>query len=724
MAEQGPLSGRLLGNRYQLGVRLGTGGFADVYIGEHIHLKTQCAVKVLHTLLSGEDIEKFRDEARLVAHLEHPNILKVRDFDLEDSTPFLVMDYAPHGSLRQRHLRGERLPLSTLVSYVQQIADALQYAHDERVIHRDIKPENLLLGRSNNILLSDFGIAVVAQSASQQYTQGIAGTPAYSAPEQLLGRPHPASDQYALGIVIYEWLAGVLPFQGAPWEVISQHLYTPPSSLLDKVPGLAPAVEQVVFTALAKTPSERFKHVRAFATALASACQPAVAPTIPPPPAQPGPATGPTTPAVSPPIGTASWPPPGTSTVPDASSGSPLLSKRRPPSPVPGALPRGTTLVIYKPSEEPVPGDSSDRQQRDLKRWFALAWSPDGQRIACGSTWEYTYYVYGDGLHRVAGRVEVWDVITGKTLEVYSTGDFPFEGLFEIVWSPDGKYVVVLGQKALIWAWKAKKEIKRKVKEGIFRLREREVVESVEPLVETFGGYSHSSDPEISHPSVLLWSPDLSKVAALGYGARSGGTTGLQVVALREREPIVQKSVSARDCNGDAVAWSPDSTRIAWGTGNEIPVWDVRNPEQEGHHLLTYREHRSPVAAVSWSPDGKQIASRSEDGSGLLWDAERGQTLGTFTGPAEKIKDPSALQRVLFGTAISPDGTLKAIPTDDGIELQTVADGTTVFVYREHCSDKTAQHWSPEVKARAWSPDAARFAFARFDGKIYVLQAV
>ncbi|HWS84219.1 MAG TPA: hypothetical protein VN207_08165 [Ktedonobacteraceae bacterium] len=88
--------------------------------------------------------------------------------------------------------------------------------------------------------------------------------------------------------------------------------------------------------------------------------------------------------------------------------------------------------------------------------------------------------------------------------------------------------------------------------------------------------------------------------------------------------------------NGDTVAWAPDSARIAWGTGNEVPVWDVRSGQQEGNHLLTYREHHSPIVAVSWPPDGRQITSRSEDGNEQVWDADSGQTRTTFIVSAEK----------------------------------------------------------------------------------------
>src|SRR5690348_14218643 len=143
--------GQRLGN-YQLTRLLGEGGFAQVYLGEHIYLSTQAAIKVLNTQVTN-DLDLFRTEARTIARLVHPNIVRVLEFGVEDNTPFLVMDYAPGGTLRQRHPRGTLLPLPTVVSYVKQMAEALQYAHNEKLIHRDVKPENTLLGRSNEVLL-------------------------------------------------------------------------------------------------------------------------------------------------------------------------------------------------------------------------------------------------------------------------------------------------------------------------------------------------------------------------------------------------------------------------------------------------------------------------------------------------------------------------------------------------------------------------------------------
>ena len=213
--------GQQLGN-YRLVSLLGHGGFADVYLGEHVHLQTQAAIKVLHTQLASEDIEKFRNEALTIAHLVHPHIIRVLDYDVENSIPFLVMDYAPNGSLRDRHPRGTRLPPMVFMPYVRQVASALQYAHDQKLIHRDVKPENMLLGRNNEVLLSDFGIALVTQSSFSQSTEDVViGTMAYMAPEQIQGKARPASDQYALGVVVYEWLSGMKPFNGSYVEIVT-----------------------------------------------------------------------------------------------------------------------------------------------------------------------------------------------------------------------------------------------------------------------------------------------------------------------------------------------------------------------------------------------------------------------------------------------------------------------------------------------------------------------
>lgn len=255
--------------RYALLGKLGRGGFADVYLGEHIYLHTQVAVKIVRSF-DEFNVDTFLAEARLVAQLQHPHIIRVLDFDLEGETPFLVMDYAPNGTVRQRYPEGTPLEPRIVLEYVEQVAAALQYIHSQRLIHRDVKPENLLLGPDDEVLLSDFGISIAARRSIVR-TQAVVGTVAYMAPEQIRGRPCLASDQYALAVMVYEWLCGVRPFRGSPGRIARQHLYAQPPSLCERVRGLPPTVEQVVFRALAKNPRYRFESVQDFAWALSEA---------------------------------------------------------------------------------------------------------------------------------------------------------------------------------------------------------------------------------------------------------------------------------------------------------------------------------------------------------------------------------------------------------------------------------------------------------------------
>ncbi len=277
--------GQQLGN-YRLLRLLGSGGFADVYLGEHAYLNKPAALKVLHLRLDEQDTAQFLREAQTLAGLDHPHIVRVLDFAVQDGLPFLVMDYAVRGTLRTRHPAGTCVPLERIIAYVSQVASALQYAHDQRLIHRDIKPENMLLGAREEVLLGDFGLAMFTPHTLSMETQAMdsamAGTAPYLAPEQVQGKPRPASGQYALGVVVYEWLCGKRPFSGSPIEIAMQHLSIPPPSLCEQVPDLSPSVEKVVMCALAKEPALRFASVHDFAIALQHAHQEAMSPRSPP----------------------------------------------------------------------------------------------------------------------------------------------------------------------------------------------------------------------------------------------------------------------------------------------------------------------------------------------------------------------------------------------------------------------------------------------------------
>jgi len=232
-----------LGN-YRLVRLLGHGGFANVYLGEHIHLNTHAAIKLLHTSLTDDERAKFLEEARTIALLEHPHIVRVLEYGVEHETPFLVMNYAPGGTLRQLHPKGTRLPPATIVSYVEQVAEALQYAHDQKIVHRDVKPENMLLGRGNEVLLSDFGIAVIAHSTQSQALQEVGGTAPYMAPEQIQVASGSSDDTVqvwspsASGTLHYSGLTDSV--QAVAWSSDGQHLASGSSDQMVRVWDLSP----------------------------------------------------------------------------------------------------------------------------------------------------------------------------------------------------------------------------------------------------------------------------------------------------------------------------------------------------------------------------------------------------------------------------------------------------------------------------------------------------
>jgi len=260
-----------LGN-YWITRFLGRGGFADVYLGEHISLRRLAAIKVLNRRPTREKLERFWTEASITAELPHPHIVQIFDYDEESAPPFLVMQYARYRSLEAYH-RGERLPLDAIVSYVKQIAEALDYVHRRGIIHCDVKPSNILLDADDTVLVSDFGVAV----STDRYApipRIFGGTATYMAPEQYRGKPSPASDQYSLGIMVYEWLSGRPPFCGSSsYEITMRHAHDSPPPLWRTAPSTPHAVQSVVSRALEKDPYARFPSVGSFALALERACQ-------------------------------------------------------------------------------------------------------------------------------------------------------------------------------------------------------------------------------------------------------------------------------------------------------------------------------------------------------------------------------------------------------------------------------------------------------------------
>lgn len=675
--------GERLGN-YRLLRLLGQGGFAEVYVGEHIHLDTLAAIKVLHSRIDSDDVEHFRTEARTIARLVHPHIVRVLEYHIEGNTPFLVVDYAPNGTLRKRHARGVPVPLPAVVSYVKQIASALQYAHHQKVIHRDVKPENMLVGRHNEILLSDFGIALVAQSSRYYSTQGIqdlAGTIAYMAPEQIQSQACPSSDQYSLGVVVYEWLSGNRPFQGGFTEIAVKHTMVPPPSLREKIPALSPAIEEVVMRALAKDPKHRFATVQAFAAAFEQACLKET--------------TSSTT---------------FTGISPHGENGS--LSER---GSTPATFFTAVDLSPQPPATDPLPIEAQSPEQtiamdQALETAQISELPPRGvsrRLVLLGLAGAIITGTVGGGLawlaHLQAQPGTVNPSNNGTALYTYRGHS---DWVWSVAWSPNGKRIASASGDKTVQVWNA--------------------VGGGNPV--TYRGHTDSV-------YTAAWAPDGIRIASAGYDKT------VQIWNATDASSIYKYSG-----HSDwvwSVAWSPDGTHIASASGDKtVQVWNAAN----GSHLLTYRGHTASVYAVAWSPDGTHIASAGYDKTVQVWNATDGSPVYTYHPYAASIWSLAWSPDGKRIASAHDDKTVQVWDAIGGNHLY-IYYGHSDFVYAVAWSldgkriasageDKTAQVWDAvsgvhpyvysghtnSVRSVVWSPDSKLIASGSWDKTVQVWQ--
>jgi serine/threonine protein kinase len=255
---------------YRIEQLLGKSDLSEVFLAYNENDHSQVALKLLYGRWTGESAEKFQTQTAAFMKLDHPHIVPILDFGIQDDVAFLAMKYAPHGSLRQRYPKGTRIPLETVIHLVKQIVQALHYLHERGLVHRDIKPHNLLIGPNNEIMLSDFGATITSHSLSPIIAslREFEGTTPYAAPEQLQGKPSRSSDQYALGIMVYEWLSGEWPFNGSFYEITHQHLFVAPPSFKESGLYCPENVEKVILRTLEKDKAKRFPSVKRFAEEL------------------------------------------------------------------------------------------------------------------------------------------------------------------------------------------------------------------------------------------------------------------------------------------------------------------------------------------------------------------------------------------------------------------------------------------------------------------------
>ena len=261
---------------------LARGGMAEVYLGTHLTLERPVAIKLLHSHIEEDPslLERFHREARVVAGLRHPNIVQIYDFDTTDGHPYIVMEYFKGPTLatylRGLHARNELIPPHQIARLLKVLTSALDYAHEQGVIHRDIKPGNIMLHKkgteisldeplTNDVeaILTDFGLVRMAHAATQTASGTVSGTPAYMSPEQAQGeKTDHRTDIYSLGVVLYEMLAGRVPFEAdSTLSVLYMHIHNTPAPIR----GISSEVQAVMNRALAKKPADRYQTSREMA---------------------------------------------------------------------------------------------------------------------------------------------------------------------------------------------------------------------------------------------------------------------------------------------------------------------------------------------------------------------------------------------------------------------------------------------------------------------------
>lgn len=721
-------SGQQLGN-YRLVRRLGRGGAAEVYLGEHIFLKTQAAIKVLLSSLSQQDMPAFLREARLIAGLAHPNIIRVLDFGVHDETFFLVMEYAPNGTLRRRYPGGVPQNPASIAPLVRQIADALQYAHDLHIIHCDIKPENMLLGKDNRVLLSDFGISIVLQTLSTQQAHEIVGTIAYMAPEQFEGKPQRASDQYSLAVAAYEWLGGERPFQGSLAAVSNQHLSALPPLLSEKIPGFAPEIDEVLRTAMAKDPGQRFSSMQAFARAFEQAC--GVSPASFAVPIAPG--SGVTTqPDLSSLLNASPWSPtvPNESAVPGGQSAALPWSPTVPDKSAapanqgqsgvdvtlaPRPLPRVETINPYPPELALLAGPS-------LPPSGGIVASPPSQPGMPAGSSQFSQGVSAYPVQQVASTKS--QGVSRRALLAGLGGAVAVGALATLALSGKLSFLLV-NQIGPGSATPTHNPAKR-----------------AEP--------THTPTPTPSVPvgtTLLVYTGHSDQVTDVSWSP----AVALTVASSSMDQSVTIWNASAgnteqrhqQDGQLYALAWSPDGRYLASaGSSATIEVWDTMTNQV----VATCTGHTQSIFGLAWSPDGRRIVSASQDHTAQVWNPLTGTPLVSFTGHVDtvwvvewspngrsiasgsvdgtvQIWNPNSAARTQIYTASSavralawsPDGRSLASGGDNAIvQVWQVATAGVFATYRGHQS---------VVEAVQWSRDGSRVASASKDHTVQIWQA-
>lgn len=673
--------------RYRLRQSLGKGSFGEVFYAEDIQFEPPRAVafKLLHPQYTSDPQvrEDLKREAGVLARFDHPNILGVLDFGINEEIAFIVMELAQGGSLARR-LRPDPtkppvpIPLFEVANYLDQIADALDEAHTQGLVHRDIKPQNILLDRRGRILVADFGLAtaVTGSSSSVLVDTSGSGTPLYMAPEQWQGRAGRASDIYSLGAVLYQMLAGQPPFQGNQYELFGQHFNSPVPRLSERAPGLSypPALDEVIGLAMTKDPRQRIRPARELARRFRMALSgtpvgpwsgsqlaPDAAGTVAAnPPTANLPVSGPT---YGPPPGTNQTSPnypvnfTGIAQPFDSETGAGLgqvgFSQNLNPTPAnPAAsFPTAASQPNPTPAMPPVapsnqPGQVS-RAKKRINPWLVL-----GGLLAVGLVAAVVIFALLN-LNNPGNSPDVTTLATNTP----------------VISAPVGIATTPAATTSEATSPEATTPI------------DTEISETVAPATAP-PATTDPATPEATPtaPPETVTIPPTPAVIDTPTPAPppTPPTFGANLASLSGHKAIVLN-----------MAFSPDGKTLASASEDgTIKLWDVQGKRDKA----TFRGHTGPVRALAYSPDGRFLVSGSADYTARIWDINSGQEKYLLAGHTA----------VVTSVAFAPDGKSVATGSDDHtIRLWDAQTGGNFGTLQGHKDNVVAVAYAPDGKTLA-----------------------
>jgi len=617
---------RLLKQRYRIIDQLGQGGFGAVYKAEDTRFGNRLvAVKEMsESGLSPREIARatgsFKHEALMLGGLMHPNLPRIYDHFFDAGHWYLVMDFI-EGETLEEHLRhavgvplgiplaGKRcLPVEEVLDIGTQLCTVLGYLHrlQPPIIFRDLKPANVMITLNGHVYLIDFGIARHFKPGQARDTIAF-GSPGYAAPEQY-GKEQTtySADIYGLGVTLHQLLSGNdpadSPFHFAPLGLQSSPVLCELEKLIMQMVSMD-RDQRPASMAIVKQELQRIAALQAASQAGA------VFPVI----------------IEAHPAG--------------ASPVLPTLSQTRDIFP-----PRGTTYLTYRGHDKKV---------------LAVAWSPDGTRIA-SSGYDET--------------VQIWDATSGKEIVIYRGHSAWVKA---IAWSPDGTSIASAGADTTVHTWNASTGRNTLIYRG--------------------------------HPrivSAVAWSPEGTRIASAGYDQKVlvwDAFTGRDLYTYHDHAGFV-----------NALAWSPDGASIASASDDRtVHIWKVlvkRNLFTR-HKAYIYRGHAGRVLAVAWAPNGARIASGSWDNTVQVWDANTGEFVHVHKGHSSWVS----------AVAWSPNSVRLASASNDGtVQVWEASTAREVFTQRHYFTYGGHYKW---VRALDWSPDGERIASASHDKTVQVWQA-